>query len=56
MKATDQSLLDVIEAEYLSNQIYWIERHLNKYFERWFRHKTNVKIDDLLAERQISEL
>ena len=56
MKVTDQELLDLIEADYRSNHMYWIERRLNKHFERWFRHKTNVEIDDLLAERQISEL
>ena len=56
MKATDQALLDLIEADYRSNHMYWIERRLNRHFERWFRHKTNVEIDDLLAERQISEL
>ena len=36
--------------------MYWIERRLNKYVERWFRHKTTAEIDDLVAERQISEL
>ena len=56
MKAKDQALLDVIEAEYRSNHMYWIERRLNKHFERWFRDKTTLEIDDLLAERQISEL
>ena len=56
MKVTDQALLDLIEADYRSNHMYWIERRLNKHFERWFRHKTNVEIDDLLAARQISEL
>ena len=56
MKVTDQALLDLIEADYRSNHMYWIERRLNRHFERWFRHKTNVEIDDLLAERQISEL
>ena len=56
MKVTDQTLLDLIEADYRSNHMYWIERRLNKHFERWFRHKTTVEIDDLLAERQISEL
>tara|TARA_B100001564_G_scaffold105574_1_gene87375 strand:- start:249 stop:593 length:345 start_codon:yes stop_codon:yes gene_type:complete len=56
MKAEDQALLDVIEAEYRSNHMYWIERRLNKHFERWFRHKTTLEIDDLLAERQVSEL
>ena len=56
MKAQDQALLDLIEADYRSNHMYWIERRLNKHFERWFRYKTTVEIDDLLAERQISEL
>ena len=56
MKVTDQALLDLIEADYRSNHMYWIERRLNKHFERWFWQKTNVEIDDLLAERQISEL
>ena len=56
MKVTDQTLLDLIEADYRSNHMYWIERRLNKHFERWFRHKTTLEIDDLLAERQISEL
>ena len=56
MKVTDQTLLDLIEADYRSNHMYWIERRLNKHFERWFRHKTTVEIDDLLAEKQISEL
>ena len=56
MKVTDQALLDLIEADYRSNHMYWIERRLNKHFERWFRHKTNVEIGDLLAARQISEL
>ena len=56
MKVRDQALLDLIEADYRSNHMYWIERRLNKHFERWFRHKTNVEIDDLLAAKQISEL
>ena len=56
MKVTDEVLLDLIENDYRSNDMYWIERRLNKRFERWFRHKTTVKIDDLLAERQITEL
>ena len=56
MKVTDQALLELIEADYRSNHMYWIERRLNKHFERWFRHKTIVEIDDLLATRQISEL
>ena len=56
MNVTDQALLDLIEADNRSNHMYWIERRLNKHFERWFRHKTTVEIDDLLAERQISEL
>ena len=54
MKVTDQALLDLIEADYRSNHMYWIERRLNKHFERWFRHKTNVEIGGLLAARQIS--
>ena len=56
MKAQVQALLDLIQADYRSNHMYWIERRLNKHFERWFRHKANVEIDDLLAVRQISEL
>ena len=56
MKVTDKALLDLIEADYRSSHMYWIERRLNKHFERWFRHKTNVEINDLLATRQISEL
>ena len=56
MKVRDQALLDLIEADYRSNHMYWIERRLNRHFERWFRHQTIVEIDDLLAERQISEL
>ena len=56
MKVTDQTLLDLIEADYRSNHMYWIERRLNKHFERRFRHKTIVEIDDLLAEKQINEL
>lgn len=56
MKVKDQALLDMIEVDYRSNHMYWIERRLNKQFERWFRYKTKVEIDDLLAERQISEL
>ena len=56
MKVTEQALLNLIEADYRSNHIQWIERRLNKHFERWFRHKTTVEIDNLLAERQISAL
>ena len=56
MKVTDQALLDLIEADYRSNHMCWIERRLNKHFERWFRHNTYVKIDDLLAKKQINEL
>ena len=56
MRVTDQTLLDLIEADYRSRHMYWIERRRNKHFQSWFRHKTYVKIDDLLAERQISEL
>ena len=56
MKDQGQAILDLIEADYKSDQTYWIERRLNKPFEHWFRQKNNVVIDDLLAERQISEL
>jgi len=56
MEVEDQALLDLIEADYRSNHMYWIERRLNKLFERWFRNKISLEIDDLLAERQISEL
>ena len=56
MEVKDQTLLDLIEADYRSNHMYWIERRLNKLFERWFRNKISLEIDDLLAERQISEL
>ena len=51
MKVTEQALLNLIKADYRSNHMYWIERRLNKHFERWFRDKTTVEIDDLLAER-----
>ena len=54
MKVTDQALLDLIEADYRSNHMYWIERRLNKHFERWFRHKTNVEIDGLLAVSKLA--
>ncbi len=56
MKVRDRVLLDRIEADYRSNHMYWIERRLNKRFELWFRQKIILEIDDLLAERQISEL
>ena len=55
MEFRDQELLDFIEADYRSNHMYWIERRLNKLFERWFRNKISLEIDDFLAERQISE-
>ena len=55
MKVTDQALLDLIEADYRSNHMSWIERRLNKLFERWFPHKTTMEIDDLRAEKQINE-
>ena len=56
MTADDHALLEVIEADYRSNHMYWIERKLNKRFERWFRNQTSYEIKDLLAERQINDL
>ena len=55
MTADDHALLEVIEADYRSNHMYWIERKLNKRFERWFRNRTSYEIKDLLAERQIND-
>tara|TARA_B110000483_G_C17733365_1_gene365599 strand:- start:176 stop:475 length:300 start_codon:yes stop_codon:yes gene_type:complete len=56
MTADDHALLEVIEADYRSNHMYWIERKLNKRFERWFHNRTSYEINDLLAERQINDL
>ena len=56
MTADDHALLEVIEADYRSNHMYWIERKLNKRFERWFRNRTSYEIKDLLAERQVNDL
>ena len=50
MTADDHALLEVIEADYRSNHIYWIERKLNKRFERWFRNRTSYEIKDLQIE------
>jgi hypothetical protein len=44
MTADDHALLEVIEADYRSNHMYWIERKLNKRFERWFRNRTSYEI------------
>ena len=55
MKVIGQVLLDLIKDDYPSNHMYWIERWLNKHFERWFQYKTSVEIDDLLAERHIND-
>ena len=49
MTADDHALLEVIEADYRSNHMYWIERILNRRFERWFRNRTSYEIKDLLA-------
>ena len=50
MKGADQTLLELIVSDYRSNHMYWIERRLNRLFERRFRYKTKAEINDLLAE------
>ena len=53
---TDDDLLTIIEADYRSRHMYWIEKRLNKRLEKWFRKTDEIDIDDLLAKKQINDL
>lgn len=53
---TEDELLSVIETDYRTRHMYWIERRLNKRLEKWFRKTDEVKITDLLAARQVNDL
>jgi len=56
MLSDQDRLLQIIDSDYRSNHMYWIERRLNKRLEKWFRNNDEVEIDDLLAERHINDL
>jgi len=53
---TDSDLLTIIEKDYRSRHMYWIEKRLNKRLEKWFRRTDEIEIDDLLAKQQINDL
>ena len=53
---TDDDLLTIIETDYRSRHMYWIEKRLNKRLEKWFRKTDEIEIDDLLAKQQINDL
>ena len=53
---TDDDLLTIIEADFRSRHMYWIEKRLNKRLEKWFRKTDEIEIDDLLAKQQIDDL
>ena len=53
---TDNDLLTIIEKDYRSRHMYWIEKRLNKRLEKWFRKTDQIEIDDLLAKQQINDL
>ena len=53
---TDDDLLTIIETDYRSRHMYWIEKRLNKRLEKWFRKTDEVEIDDLFAKQQINDL
>ena len=53
---TEDELLSVIETDYRTRHMYWIERRLNKRLEKWFRKTDEVEITDLLAARQVNDL
>ena len=52
---TDNELL-IIETDYRSRHMYWLEKRLNKQLEKWFRPTDEIEIDDLLAKQQMNEL
>ena len=53
---TDNDLLTIIEKDYRSRHMYWIEKRLNKRLEKWFRKTDEIEIDDLLTKQQINDL
>ena len=53
---TEDELLSVIETDYRTRHMYWIERRLNKRLEKWFRKIDEVEITDLLAAKQVNDL
>lgn len=53
---TDDELLTIIEKDYRSRHMYWIEKRLNKRLEKWFRKTDEIEIEDLLARQQINDL
>tara|TARA_B100000900_G_C19989237_1_gene477094 strand:- start:107 stop:451 length:345 start_codon:yes stop_codon:yes gene_type:complete len=53
---TDDDLLEIIETDYRSSHMYWIEKRLNKRLETWFRKTDEIEIDDLLAKQKINDL
>ena len=42
----DDDLLKIIEIDYRSRHMYWIEKRLNKRLEKWFRKTDEIEIDD----------
>ena len=53
---TDDDLLTIIETDYRSRHMYWIEKRLNKRSETWFNKTDEKEIDDLLSKQQINGL
>ena len=53
---TDDDLLTIIETDYRSRHMYWIEKRLNRRLEKWFSKTDEIEIDDLLAKQQINDL
>ena len=53
---TDDDLLKIIETDYRSRHMYWIEKRLNRRLEKWFSKTDEIEIDDLLAKQQINDL
>ena len=50
----DDDLLTIIETDYRSSHMYWIEKRLNKGLENWFRKTDEIEVEDWLAKQQIN--
>ena len=53
---TEDELLFVIETDYRTRHMYWIEKRLNKRLEKWFKKTDEFEIADLLAVKQVNDL
>tara|TARA_B100000989_G_scaffold266300_1_gene219679 strand:- start:969 stop:1226 length:258 start_codon:yes stop_codon:yes gene_type:complete len=45
-------LLIIVETDYRSRHMDWIEKRLNKRLEKWFHKTDEIEIDDWLAKQQ----